>query len=135
MRAVYAVSLAQRGFTGPKGLFEGPYGLELMFAQPIPVNWEDPSLEVITQTVMKKYCSLIHGQLALEAVLDLKRRNSSTAADVEEVRCDVFQGAFEFAGGGGFGAKDYPQVKEQGITTLDTSSRPRCSTINLGLRN
>jgi 2-methylcitrate dehydratase len=118
MRAVYAASLAKRGFTGPKGLFEGPYGLELMFAQPIPVDWEDLSLEVITQTVMKKYCSLIHGQPVLEAVLDLKRRNSLTAADVEEVRCDVFQGAFEFAGGGGFGPKDHPQVKEQGDYNL-----------------
>jgi len=39
------------------------------------------------------------------------------------------------AGGGGFGAKDYPQVKEQGITTLDTSSRPRCSTINWAPHN
>src|SRR6202043_200203 len=38
MRAVYAASLAKRGFTGPKGLFEGPYGLEQMFAQLIPVN-------------------------------------------------------------------------------------------------
>lgn len=28
------------------------------------------------QTIMKKYCSLIHGQPVLEAVLDLKRRNS-----------------------------------------------------------
>src|SRR5580698_824506 len=26
MRAVYAASLAKRGFTGPKGLFEGPFG-------------------------------------------------------------------------------------------------------------
>lgn len=42
MRAVYATSLAKRGFTGPRGLFEGPYGLELMFDQLIPVNWEDP---------------------------------------------------------------------------------------------
>src|ERR1700726_4048255 len=66
MRAVYAVSLAKRGFTGPKGLFEGPYGLEQMFAQLIPVNWEDPSLNVVKQTVMKKYCSLIHGQPVLE---------------------------------------------------------------------
>ena len=41
MRAVYAASLAKRGFTGPMGLFEGPYGLEQMFAQSIPVNWED----------------------------------------------------------------------------------------------
>src|ERR1700684_1685474 len=90
MRAVYAASLARRGFTGPRGLFEGPYGLELMFAQSIPVNWEDPSLEVVTQTVMKKYCSLIHGQPVLEAVLALKRRNGLTAADVKDVRCDVF---------------------------------------------
>jgi 2-methylcitrate dehydratase len=118
MRVVYAASLAKRGFTGPKGLFEGPFGLELTFAQSIPVNWEDPSLDVVTQTVMKKYCSLIHGQPVLEAVLDLKRRNGFTAADVENVRCDVFQGAFEFAGGGSFGAKDLPQVKEQGDYNL-----------------
>jgi 2-methylcitrate dehydratase len=51
-------------------------------------------------------------------VLDLKRRNGFTAADVENVRCDVFQGAFEFAGGGSFGAKDLPQVKEQGYYNL-----------------
>ena len=118
MRAVFAASLAKRGFTGPKGLFEGPYGLELMFAQPIIVDWDDPSLEIVTQTVMKKYCSLIHGQPILEAVLDLKRRNRLTASDVESVRCDVFQGAFEFAGGGAFGAKDDPHVKEQGDYNL-----------------
>ena len=118
MRAVYAASLAKRGFTGPKGLFEGPYGLELMFGQSIPVDWEHPSLEVVTQTVMKKYCSLIHGQPVLEAVLDLKRRNRLNATEIENVRCDVFQGAFEFAGGGGFGPKDHPQVKEQGDYNL-----------------
>ena len=32
MRAVYAASLAKRGFTGPMRLFEGPNGLERMFA-------------------------------------------------------------------------------------------------------
>ncbi len=118
MRAVYAASLARRGFTGPKGLFEGPFGLELMFSQSIPVDWEAPSLDAVTQTVMKKYCSLIHGQPVLEAVLDLKRSNHLSADDIENVRCDAFQGAFEFAGGGGFGPKDHPQVKEQGDYNL-----------------
>ena len=118
MRAVYAASLAKRGFTGPKGIFEGPFGLELMFEQSISVDWEDSSLEAVTQTVMKKYCSLIHGQPVLEAVLDLKRRNGLTVGDVEGVHCDVFQGAFEFAGGGAFGSKDHPQVKEQGDYNL-----------------
>jgi 2-methylcitrate dehydratase len=41
MRAVYAVSLATRGFTGPRGLFEGRKGLEQIFAQLIQVDWED----------------------------------------------------------------------------------------------
>ena len=80
MRAIYAASLAKRGFEGPSGLFEGPDGLERMFGQPIRVDWEDPSLEIVTQTVLKKYCSLIHGQPVLEAVLDLKRRNGLVAA-------------------------------------------------------
>jgi 2-methylcitrate dehydratase len=118
MRAVYAASLAKRGFTGPKGLFEGPYGLEQMFAQSIPVNWEDPSLDVVKQTIMKKYCSLIHGQPVLEATLDLKRLNSLTADEIEHVRCDVFKPAFDFAGGGSFGPKDHPEIKEQGDYNL-----------------
>lgn len=118
MRAIYAASLAKRGFTGPTGLFEGPYGLELMFDQPIAVAWEDPSLASVQQTIIKKYCALIHGQPVLEAVLDLKRHYGVTAAQVERVRCDVFQGAFDFAGGGKFGLKDHPQVKEQGDYNL-----------------
>ena len=113
MRAIYAASLAKRGFEGPSGLFEGPDGLAHMFAQSIDMDWEDPSLEIVSQTVLKKYCSLIHGQPVLEAVLDLKRRNSLIAANVEHVRCDVFQGAFDFAGGGRYGSKNHPQVKEQ----------------------
>jgi len=113
MRAVYAASLAKRGFTGPRGLFEGPAGLERMFGQTIPVDWEEPSLEVVKQTVMKKYCSLIHGQPVLEAVLDLKRRNGLSAGEIERVTCDIFRTGYDIAGGGAFGSKDHPQTKEQ----------------------
>jgi 2-methylcitrate dehydratase len=118
MRAVYAASMAKRGFTGPVGLFEGPWGLEYMFAQSIPVNWEDPSLEIIKQTVLKKYCSLIHGQPVIEAALDVKRSNGLAATDVEHVRCDIFQAGFDFAGGGAYGSKDHPWMKEQGDYNL-----------------
>ena len=113
MRAIYAASLAKRGFDGPRGLFEGPDGLDRMFGQPISADWENSSLEFVTKTVLKKYCSLIHGQPVLEAVLDLKRSHALVAADVERVRCEVFQGAFDFAGGGRYGSKDHPQAKEQ----------------------
>ena len=118
MRAVYAASMAKRGFTGPVGLFEGPWGLEFMFGQSIPVNWEDPSLEIVTQTVLKKYCSLIHGQPVIEATLDVKRSNGLAATDVEHVRCDTFQAGFDFAGGGTYGSKDHPWMKEQGDYNL-----------------
>jgi len=118
MRAIYVASLAKRGFTGPRGLFEGPYGLDLMFNESIPVDWENPSLEMVRQTVLKKYSSLIHGQPVLEAVLDLKRSNNLIAGEVERVRCDIFQAGFDFAGGGYFGPKDHPQTKEQGDYNL-----------------
>jgi 2-methylcitrate dehydratase len=113
MRAVYSASLAKRGFTGPSGLFEGPNGLLRMFDQKIDVDWSDDSLEIIKSTIMKKFCSLIHGQPVLEAVLKLKRDNGLTAEDVETVRCDIFQSGFDIAGGGAFGPKDRPQTKEQ----------------------
>ncbi len=98
MRAIYAAGLSKRGFEGPSGLFEGPDGLERMFAQSIDVDWENPSLEIVSQTVLKKYCSLIHGQPVLEAVLDLKRSNGLVAAKVERVRCRRLPGCLRLRG-------------------------------------
>jgi hypothetical protein len=48
MRAVHAASLAKREFTGPRGLFEGPKGLEQMFGQATAVDWDDPSATRLT---------------------------------------------------------------------------------------
>src|SRR5207244_10898038 len=77
------------------------------------VDWDDPSLEIVNQTVLKRYSSLIHGHPVLEAVLDLKRGNGLVSANIKRAHCDVFQGAFDFAGGGRYGSKDHPQAKEQ----------------------
>src|SRR6266478_3936894 len=118
MRAVYATSMAKRGFTGPGGLFEGPKGLEQMFGGPIQMDWDDPSLDFVKQTVLKKYCSLIHGQPVIEATMDLRRRYNLVAAEVEHVRCDTFQAGYDFAGGGNYGSKDHPWHKEQGDYNL-----------------
>jgi len=52
----------------------GPNGLLRMFDQKIDVDWSDDSLEIIKSTIMKKFCSLIHGQPVLEVVLKLKPR-------------------------------------------------------------
>ena len=53
-----------------------------MFDQKIDVDWSDDSLEIVKSTIKKKFCSLIHGQPVLEAVLKLKRDNGLTAGHI-----------------------------------------------------
>jgi 2-methylcitrate dehydratase len=114
-------------------LLEGPDGLERMFGRPIHAEWDDPSLDIITQTVLKKYCSLIHGQPVLEAVLDLKRSNDLVAANIRRVYRDVFQGAFDFAGVVAMVRRIIPRPKSKPITISNTSSQWPCSTAKSGL--
>jgi len=105
--------LASRGITGPRGLFEGPNGLEQLFDQPIDLRTSDRSLTAVEQTYLKQYCSLIHGQVVIDATLALRDEHGITAADVSTVTLEVFQGAFDIAGGGRYGNKDHPSTKEQ----------------------
>jgi 2-methylcitrate dehydratase len=113
MRAVYNTMLASHGITGPRALFEGPNGLERLFDQPIDMRTSDRSLTAVEQTYLKQYCSLIHGQVIIDATLALRDEYSISAADVASVTLEVFQGAFDIAGGGSYGNKDHPSTKEQ----------------------
>lgn len=112
-RAVYATQLAQRGITGPRGIFEGPNGLERLFGQHIGLRLEDPSLSVAQHTHLKKYCALIHGQAPIETVLTLAADHGIGHRDVAALDVAVFQTAYDIAGGGVFGRKDVPETKEQ----------------------
>jgi 2-methylcitrate dehydratase PrpD len=113
MRAVYTTMLARRGVTGPKSLFEGPHGLMQLFDQPIDFRTADRGLTCVEQTYLKRYCSLIHGQVVIDAVLALLTDNDLRGEDVSCVTVEVFQGAYDFAGGGAYGDKDHPRTKEQ----------------------
>src|SRR6201997_1748544 len=113
MRAVYTTMLAGRGVTGPKSLFEGPHGLVQLFDQPIDFHAADRGLTCVEQTYLKQYCSLIHGQAIIDAILAVRSDNNLCGDDVERVSLEVFQGAYDFAGGGVYGAKDHPRTKEQ----------------------
>ena len=113
MRAVYTTLLAGRGVTGPYSLIEGPNGLVQLFDQAIDFRTDDHSLNAVEQTYLKQYCSLIHGQNIIDATLAIRDRHQLTGNDVAEVTLDVFQGAYDFAGGGHYGNKDHPQTKEQ----------------------
>ena len=113
MRAVYATILAGRGITGPRALFDGPNGLQQLFGQGIDMRTGDRSLTAVEQTYLKQYCSLIHGQAIIDATLALRDEHQISARDVAAVTLEVFQGAYDFAGGGSYGTKDQPRTKEQ----------------------
>jgi 2-methylcitrate dehydratase len=113
MRVVYTTMLAGRGITGPKSLFEGPHGLVQLFGQPIDFDTADRRLASVEQTYLKQYCSLIHGQAIIDAVLAIRTDNNLRGDDVARVNLEVFQGAYDFAGGGAYGDKGHPRTKEQ----------------------
>ena len=113
MRAVYVTLLCRRGFTGPAALIDGPNGLQQLFAQQIDLRLADRSLTAVHHTYLKQYCSLIHGQAVIDAALTLRALRQIDAADVDHVTLEVFQGAYDFAGGGSYGNKDRPWTKEQ----------------------
>ena len=113
MRAVYTTMLAGRGVTGPKSLFEGPHGLMQLFDQPIDFHTADRGLSAVEQTYLKQYCSLIHGQVIIDAVLAIRTENNLRGDDVARVNLEVFQGAYDIAGGGAYGDKNQPWTKEQ----------------------
>jgi 2-methylcitrate dehydratase PrpD len=113
MRAVYTTMLAGRGVTGPKSLFEGPHGLVQLFDQPIDFHTADRELTCVERTYLKQYCSLIHGQVIIDAVLAIRGANGLRGEDVARVTLEVFQGAYDFAGGGAYGDKSDPRTKEQ----------------------
>lgn len=112
-RGVQAAAFAARGITGPRGLFEGPNGLHRLFGQTVGLNLSDRSLTVAEHTYLKKYCSLIHGQPVIESVLHLAQIHQLRAEDIAAVRLEVFQTAYDIAGGGTFGDKNTVTVKEQ----------------------
>jgi 2-methylcitrate dehydratase len=68
---------------------------------------------VVRETYLKKYCALIHGQASIETVLTLAGEHGIRHGDIESVEVEVFQTAYDIAGGGSFGSKDAPATKEQ----------------------
>jgi 2-methylcitrate dehydratase len=112
-RAVYTTTLAQRGLTGPRAIFEGPNGLERLFGQHIDLRLDDPTLAVVRETHLKKYCALIHGQAPIETALRLAEEHNIDYREIKSIELESFQTAYDIAGGGSFGRKEAPQTKEQ----------------------
>ena len=113
MRAIYTTLLVGRDVSGPRSLLEGPNGLAQLFDQPIDFRTDDRALTSVEQTYLKRYCALIHGQIVIDATLALRDENQLTGGAISHVTLEVFDSAYDIAGGGRYGDKDHPWTKEQ----------------------
>ncbi|HEX6004746.1 MAG TPA: MmgE/PrpD family protein [Burkholderiales bacterium] len=80
--AVFAAVLAQQGFTGPAAPFEGSGGLWAAIGR---ADWPLPSAPMIGTTHTKSLPVCYHGQSAVLAALELRRRVALEAIEAIEV--------------------------------------------------
>lgn len=116
--AMQATLLAERGVTGPAEVFEGNKGFEQSVSGPFSIDWSSEGLDRVERTVVKRYNAEIHSQTAIEAALELQRKNGFDASDIEAVEVDVFDVAHQIIGGGEEGDKTLVFTKEDADHSL-----------------
>ncbi len=116
--ATRATFLAMRGITGPIEVFEGNKGFMESIAGPFRIDWEREGLSKVTETILKKYNAEIHSQSALEGVLELRDQYGIAPQDIEQVRIDIFDVAYNIIGGGEEGDKRIVRTKEEADHSL-----------------
>src|SRR5579863_10331197 len=110
--ATHASFLAMRGITGPMEVFEGNKGLMDAISGHFTLDWSQENLEVVRHTNVKKYNAEFHSQSALEGVLELRTAHSIDPDEIESVRIDIFDVAYNIIGGGEEGDKQHVRTKE-----------------------
>jgi 2-methylcitrate dehydratase len=116
--ALNAAFLAREGITGPREVFEGNKGFSESIAGPFTLDWERDDLELVTQTILKRYNAEIHSQSALEGILELRARHHLAPADITSVRVEIFDVAYHIIGGGEEGDKRLVTTKEEADHSL-----------------
>ena len=92
--------LARGGITGPLEVFEGEKGFMDAIAGVFEIHWAGEDLERVRRTSIKKHDAEAHAQTAVEAALELRRRHRFEPGDIEAIDVDVFEVAWNIAGGG-----------------------------------
>lgn len=118
MNASYAALMARHGICGPEEIFEGNKGFEESIAGNFEVDWKSVSLDAVKKSIIKKYNAEIHAQTSIESALELKHKHSLSVKDIETIRVDTFDVAFNIIGGGEEGTKQIIQYKEEADHSL-----------------
>jgi len=116
--ATNAAFLAREGITGPREVFEGNKGFIEAIAGPFTIDWVHEHLELVTQTILKRYNAEIHAQSALEGILQLRARHHLRPEDIDWVRVEIFDVAYHIIGGGEEGDKRVVRTKEEADHSL-----------------
>jgi 2-methylcitrate dehydratase len=115
--AVTAVFLAREGITGPMEVFEGNKGFMDAISGPFEVDWSKEKLNLVEQTILKKYNAEIHSQSAIDCMLRLRARGLK-AEEVDSAEVKIFDVAFNIIGGGEEGEKKQIRTKEEADHSL-----------------
>jgi 2-methylcitrate dehydratase len=110
--------LARRGVEGPLRVIEGPLGIDHLLRMNINIDWEKQGYEGVVESTIKKYNSMIHTQSAVHCMVELARQNKIDPAKVISIEAEVFQLAYDFAGGGLYGVDKVIRTKEQADHSL-----------------
>jgi 2-methylcitrate dehydratase len=116
--AMNALFLARRGVQGPLQVIEGPLGIDHLLRMKINIDWEKQGYEGVVGSTIKKYNSMIHTQSAVHCMVELASRNKIDFDKIVSIEAEVFQLAFDFAGGGLYGVDKVIRTKEQADHSL-----------------
>src|SRR6201996_9128396 len=116
--AMNTLFLARRGVEGPLQVIEGPLGIDHLLRMKINIDWEKQGYEGVVESSIKKYNSMIHTQSAVHCMVELARQNKLDPDKVVSIEAEVFQLAFDFAGGGLYGVDKVIGIKEEADHSL-----------------
>src|SRR5271170_5389076 len=116
--AMNALFLARRGVEGPLQVIEGPLGIDHLLGMKINIDWDKEGYEGVVGSTIKKYNAMIHTQSAVHCMVELAKANKVDPEKVTSIEAEVFQLAYDFAGGGLYGVDKVIRIKEQADHSL-----------------
>src|SRR6201998_1564563 len=111
--AMNTLFLARHGVQGPLQVIEGPLGIDHLLRMKINIDWDKQGYEGVTESTIKKYNSMIHTQSAVHCMVELTKQRKIDPNKIVSIEGEVFQLAFDFAGGGLYGVDKVIRTKEQ----------------------
>jgi 2-methylcitrate dehydratase len=116
--AMNTLFLARGGIEGPQQVIEGPLGIDHLLGMRINIDWDKEGYDGVVESTIKKYNAIIHSQSAIYCMVELVRKHKIDPQKVVSIEAEVFQLAYDFAGGGLYGSDKVIQAKEEADHSL-----------------